>query len=227
MMLDFIKALSKLLLTSFFLLLISDLMIAQAGAEGAQDEIILDWDKLRSAVKKYNLKPNEDNARAILESIPEKMPGKQVGDDERALDYVLDKSPIIKKQIESGNEYLAEAAFRMYFIVLPGDALEELTLMLCKMLEKKPELYLSLLKKYKPQFPWYLEYPLLMTEFDEKFDADPDGRIRRDIKIYRRRIKALETVDCPEYLDLRNECIKILEKEIKLFESKLKIELTS
>lgn len=210
MVLNFKKSLSRLLLVSFFLLLICDLMIAQAVGWGPPDEIILDWDKLRAAVKRYDLKPNEDNARAILDLIPEKMPDKQVGDDERALEYMLDNSPMFTKQVRSGNEYLAEAAFRLYFIVLPGGALSDLELMLCKMLEKKPELYLRLLKKYKPQFPSDLEYPLFI--FGPELVDAPDEQYRQ---VYRNRIKALETVTNTELEELKEECIKLLNKELE------------
>ena len=179
----------------------------------------LDWDKLMLAVKNYDSNPAEDKARAILEIIPETMPDKQTGNDDRALEYILDRSPRFLEKVESGDEYLAEAAFRLYFIVLPGGALHDLGVSLSRMLVKRPDLYLRLLKKYKPQFPSYLDYPLTYVTYN---DLVPDERYEIQeimdqyrIKIYKQRLKALQMVNDPEYLDLRDECISILEKELK------------
>ena len=208
-------------------ILICLLIFSLDGITSELDEKVLDWDKLRDAIKGYDVNPTEDNAKAILEIIPEEMPEKEYGNIDRALDYIIDESPRFLKHVVSGNSYLAEAAFRLYFIVLPGHVSEELHISLSRMLVKKPALYLSLLKKYKSQFPSYLEYPLLMTEIleivpDINNEEDEKKMDLTEIALYKERIRALETVDNEEYLALKKECINILQAEIDKLKKQLK-----
>lgn len=225
------RGLSKRLMCTIVIIVsmvsVYDLTIAYDETSYAQEMTILDWDKLRIAVKTYDQNPTDDNARSILEIIPEKIPSKQIGNDEKALIYLIHESPRFTIQVEAGNEYLAEAAFRLYLIVDPGGALQGLGVSLSRMLIKKPELYLGLLKKYKAQFPSHLEYPLLYTTYEDAvpdliYDSDEIGKIINIIKIYDQRLRALYKVVKPDYLDLRNECIKILEKEIHMLKEKTK-----
>jgi len=122
---------------------------------------------------------------------------------------LLEDSYEFEKAVISGNQYESEAAFRLYGIVLPGAVLEELEEMLTKLLVKKPRLFLMLLKKYKSRFDYY-EYPLFI--FGQELVDAPAEQHRQ---VYRDRIKALKSVKDPELDDIKEECIKLLKKELE------------
>lgn len=192
-----------------------------------QQKVVLDWDRLKAAVMKFDSHPNEINAKKILNLIPEKIPAEEMGDSERALTYIIDESPKFLKGVKTGYDYLAEAAFRLYFIVLPGDALEELHISLSCMLVKKPRLYLQLLKNYAPQFPSYLEYPLDMTEIleivpDIITEEDWKKRNIEELKLYEARLKALQSVTDKELLEIRDKCINRIKKNIEEIKERMK-----
>lgn len=213
------KIVQIIIIMAFSLILIC---FGQVKKDG-RSEVTVNWDKVKEAAKRYETHPTPENALLILRLIPEERPTLEIGSD-KGLQYLVD-NPVFVEHVLGGEEYIAEVAFRLYTFVLPGDTLEILDISLSGMLVKKPELYLKLLKKYKPQFPSYKDYPLIMMEISEEdinSDEDMIRELLRRIKVYQERIKALETVQDPEYLELRDECIKILENQIRELQEQIK-----
>jgi len=194
---------------SVFLVVLCICFYGWPGSEAIiQKEVIINWDAIREAFERYEAVPTQENSRLLLDTIPEHSPTQQIGNEDKVYD-LIESSMLFHKNVIAGNECLAEAAFRLYCIILPGDTLEELEYMLAEMLKRKPELYLKLLKKYKDRFD-YRRFPLFVTRLVDV----PEEEYLRELK---NRIKALESVEDPDYLELKGECIRLLEEVIKKY----------
>lgn len=178
------------------------------------EDVCINWDEVKEAFEAYESCPKEENARRLLETIPEKPATAQMGTRKTAVMAILDCIPFYSG-IVAGDELLAEAAFRLFNYVSGGALSEELEIELGRFLTRKPETFLKLLKKYKHLFPTDRDYPVTMTEIleivpDITSDEDELLMIKESVRLYTERINALERVEDPELVELRDACIRVI-----------------
>jgi hypothetical protein len=174
----------------------------------------INWDEVKKAFDVYESCPSEENARRLLATIPEKPAARELGTRETAIISILESVPFAKAII-AGDELLAEAAFRLFGYVSGGAVDEELRIMLGRFLTRKPAIFLKLLKKYLHLFASERDYPVTMTEILEivpDITSKEDSRRRKteEMRLYTERIKALERVEDPEFMELRDACIRVI-----------------
>ena len=182
----------------------------------------IDWSNVKQALEIYESCPNEENAKRLLATIPKRPAAHELGNRDAAGMAFLESVPF-KKAVIAGDENLAEAAFRMFGYVSGGALDEELTIMLGRLLAKKPALFLILLRKYRHLFPSEGDYPVTMTEImeivpDIESEDDACRRDREEIRLYSARIKALESVKDPELIEIRDACIRVVQAIIMRIE---------
>jgi hypothetical protein len=174
----------------------------------------VNWDVVKQALDVYESCPSEENAKLLLATVPEKLAARQLGRRE-AVGFVLIESGPFKKALITGDALLAETAFRMFGYMRGGVVEEELRIMLGRFLTKNPVIFLKLLKKYLHLFASERDYPVTMTEI---LDIVPDITSKEDsrrmktegIRLYTERIKALERVEDPGLMELRDACIRVI-----------------
>jgi hypothetical protein len=177
-------------------------------------DVYIDWDEVKKAFAAYESCPSEESARWLLATIPEQPAVRELGDSETAALVILD-SIVFDRAIVAGDEVLAEAAFRLFYYMSGGAVDEELTIMLGRFLVRKPEAFLKLLKKYRHLFPTERDYPVTMTEIQEivpDITSDEDELLMNKelIRLYTERVKALEKVEDPELVELRDACFRVI-----------------
>ena len=205
--------------TSLFILFVLVTQFAfLAGSQEKQqepgEEVYINWDEVKKAFDAYRSCSSDENARRLLETIPEKPATRELGNSEAAVMAILDCIPFYS-MICAGDEVLAEAAFRLFKYVSGGAIEEELTIELGRFLTKNPEAFLKLLKKYRHLFPAERNYPVTMTEIleivpDITSDEDWHRRKIEEARLYTERLKALERVEDPELIELRDACIRVI-----------------
>jgi hypothetical protein len=186
----------------------------QKEQQALSEEVSIDWDEVKKAFTAYESCPSKESARWLLATIPEQPAVRELGDSETAALVILD-SIVFDRAIVAGDEVLAEAAFRLFYYMSGGAVDEELTIMLGRFLVRKPEAFLKLLKKYQHLFPAERDYPVRMTEIleivpDITSDEDSNRRKIEETRLYMGRIKALERVEDPELVELRDACIRVI-----------------
>jgi hypothetical protein len=151
----------------------------------------------------------------------------ELGNREFAAGAIAD-SLMFDRAVVAGDELLAEAAFRLFGHIGGGAVDEELRIMLGRFLTKKPEAFLKLLRKYRHLFPTERDYPVTMTEIleivpDITSDEDELLMIKESVRLYTERIKALERVEDPELMELRDACIRVIRTIIAEIERRIPI----
>ena len=185
-----------------------------------EDEYI-NWDEIKNSLAVYNACPSDENARRLLSTIPEK-PAAKVRGNQKSVNFAIIESVPFAQAIIAGDEVLAEAAFRLFGYIGGGVVDEELRIMLGRFLTRKPGIFLRLLQKYIHLFPSKSDYPVDMTEIleivpDITSVEDSNRRKKEEIRLYTKRIEALEKVEDPELTELRDACIRVIKKIIEIY----------
>jgi len=191
------------------------------GIEAEQESQIeeaINWDEVKRASDTFESCPTEENAQRLLSTITERPSVQQLGNREAAFLSLLENGSFYKA-VNAGDELLAESAFRLFGFFGGGALDEELRIALGRFLTKKPVTFLELLKKYLHLFPSAKEYPVTMTEIQEiipdiKSDEDWVRGKRVLTALYIERIKALESVEEPGLMELRDICIRVIREII-------------
>ncbi len=201
-------------------------ILAQSiGLAGAQHELAnargqeyVNWDKIMLDLRTYELCPSEENAKRLLGRIPPIPPIHELGEKELAGLAIINSDRFWKALID-GDEILAEGTFRLLGQMKGGVIEEELTIMLGRFLIIKPTVFLRLLRKYSHLFPSERDYPVTMTEIMEivpNIVSHDDVLLRKkeETRLFKERIRALESVKDPELIGLRDACVRIIKKKI-------------
>lgn len=106
------------------------------------------------------------------------------------------------------NPYAVNLAFQLYPLT-DGAASEDLFGQIGMMVKEKPEFFLTMIKKYKIQHPKIIDSLAASYPVDEFVD-----NLDKMISEIELRIEALETVQNPELIGLRNQCINFLSKNL-------------
>lgn len=201
----------------FFLIFAHGSVLAgsQNEQENRREGGSVNWDEVKQALDAYEACPNEESARRLLATIPEKPAVCQLGKREAAVLAFLNSVPF-EKAVVAGDKPLAETAFKLLGYMRGGVVDEELRIMLGRFLTKEPATFLELLKRYNHLFPSEGDYPVDMTEILEivpDITSEEDGRRRNkeSLRLYTERIKALERVKEPGLIELRDACIRIIQ----------------
>lgn len=185
----------------------------QVPAKRTERELI-NWTNVKQALAIYDSCPNRENAQKLLGAIPKPPAAYQYGNREVAGLAILENSAF-DKAVVAGDAVLAEAAFRLIGYMGGGAVDEELRIALGRFLVRNPGEFLRLLKRYEYLFASERDYPVNMTEIQEIVpDVITEGDLRRlteeGVRLYEKRIRALETVDDPELMQVRDACIKVI-----------------
>lgn len=178
---------------------------------------VIDWDKLLVAFKAIEENPSLNNRIKFLSLIPEKYTDNQIGNIEKFL-MAINASEKHEKLLCEGDIYIVEATFRLMAYVEPGAYYEDLFISLGKLATDRPRLFLQMLNKYEENFKY--EYPVTMTEIldivpDIITKEDAERQRKEELKLYEKRIKALESVTDPGLLRVRDRCIKEIKEIIE------------
>ena len=211
------------------ILLVSFLMISEGIANLTADQEKINWDKLFMALKGIEEDASRKNIFSFLSLIPEQYTQNQVGDERKFLD-AIDSSKIFEQLLVNGDPLIAESAFRLMAFILPGAYYEDFFIMLGKLATNYPKLFLEMLNKYKNNFEY--EYPVTMTEIldivpDVVTEEDSRRRYLEELRLYEKRLQALSSVTDEELTEVRDRCIKEIEKIIMDLKSRIKETLCS
>lgn len=177
-------------------------MHARSGPIGS-----INWDKVKDAVNRYNSDPCDENAKLLLDSVPKILTQNETGNRQDAVIAIM-QSRTFYRNVLAGVKYLPETVFRLLHFT-DGASLEDMMDLIQQMATKQPELYLRLLLEYEGRAAKHLLFGM------EEVWGVPINQI----DIYNNRIFALKTVTAPELSWIRDECIKLLENEIKRIEN--------
>jgi len=115
------------------------------------------------------------------------------------------------KLVRAANPYAVNLAFQLYPLT-DGAVSEDLFGATSMIVKKKPELFLSMLKKYN------IEEPILIDKFVSSLPVDEfvDRTDKRIVEI-EKRIEALKTVNKSDLIAFRDQCIEQLTKDLKFY----------
>jgi hypothetical protein len=183
----------------------------QSGA--AIDEEIMDWDKVMSAFDVFLEYPSPENTKAFMDSIPKDETKNESGDASKTIDHIIDAFSygILENEIWAGNRYAVEAAFRLLNFS-DGEFAEDLCTTLGTLIRINPRLFLEVLYEYKNS--WFVKEvgpPVHNLGY-----AYVD-RLKAQQYELRMRIKALESISDPKYMEIRKACIDQLLKDINKY----------
>lgn len=195
--------LSLLLLAVFGM---SCYLLSGYQAKEIDQEMLIDWDKVKSTYLDYLKDPTPDSAKRLLAALPLDRTENQTGDQSAAISYIYDSYPVLKIKVLGGDRYLTEAVFRL-LDYSDGAFAEALNEILGKLATLNPRLFLEFLNKYKNSwFVKIVEYPVYGTGAEKREEI---------LSEWARRIKALKTVKESKFRQVRDECIRLLEEAIK------------
>lgn len=209
------KTLLKNQKTRLFLCLIAAGLVTHLPgsyqSEANSDEQIIDWDKIKSSFDAYLEYPSPENAKAFSDTLPTDYIKVDTETANKVVDYIYTfrNYAILENEIWAGDRYSTEAAFRLLNIADGGFA-ENLHMTLGALVRINPKLFLQVLYEYKDLWLFkYRGYPVYMV--------GPGYRERTKARIYeyRMRIKALESLKDPKYLEIKEACISRLLESIK------------
>lgn len=119
------------------------LSIAATSCEVAGESEV-DWANVSTSFSMYVHNRTESNARTAIDALPKERVSWGARSDEHgeALEVISDGLLVLSREIESAHPEAAQLAFALYN-VLDGSGLEDLSIMLGKLIRIAPELFLS------------------------------------------------------------------------------------
>lgn len=204
------------------LLLITRSSLSALGGQEPTNQLgndFVNWETVKQALAVYGSRPTKENGWNLLGVIPKPPVACQYGNREAAGLAILESSAL-NKEVVAGDPVLAEAAFRLLGYMGGGAVDEELRIMLGRFLVTDPDEFLRLLKRYEYLFASEREYPVNMTEIQEIVpDVSTEDDLRRlngeEVRLYMKRIRALETVKDSELMQVRDACLRVIKGLIK------------
>ena len=180
----------------------------QSGA--AINEKTMDWDMVKSAFDAFLEYPSPENAKAFSDAIPRDKTKNERGNKSKTIDYITDGLTygVLDNEILAGNRYAVEAAFRLLNFSDGGFA-RDLCITLGSLIRINPRLFLEVLYEYKSSWVIKAAGPPVLNlgyAYVDRFKAQAYEN--------RMRIKALESVADPKYMEIRKACVDKLLKEI-------------
>lgn len=157
----------------------------------------VDTSLLRNAFIKYKENPTEINALAVYNVLPEKGHVKLGNKGSNIVDEIMADFPILENQVNQEKRNSVKLAFRL-FTISDGFFTESLQILLGNLIQKNPEMFLQELKLHQ-----HLCHELPILNFGPKFVDKFDEHSKEA----ERRIKALQTVNSPDLINLRDRCI--------------------
>jgi hypothetical protein len=192
------------------------------------------WEKGIKAASEYFEDPSPEHAKELFMALPRNRSEidafLDAEGEQRLLDYIMDflrggerrHLSILEREIEAGEPYAIDVAFRL-FSITDGGYEESLCFILGELLvPNHPRLFLQRASIHntdvgQSKFWDHLECILGMgADWGEIPEAGGDPEKYKQIYNERivRRIKALESVDDPDLIKLRDQCIVELKKGI-------------
>lgn len=175
---------------------------------------VINWDRILRHFNAYVDNPSKENALELLKSIPPDRVYREVGDGRKADRIIFgDDYVILYEEAVAGDRVAVEILFR-FLNITDGGRLEMVMSDLGLIIRLWPRLFLEVLSKYKDisyvkRFGWPVSF------IGMGHNMHPVA----EIHILKKRIEALSSVDCAEYNELKQACIKTIEERIKQIES--------
>jgi hypothetical protein len=171
----------------------------------------VDWSKIRDAFRVYCESPTAANAINILAELPEEL-GRTVDQKQwqSTLDYIF--GPIYSEWagfVRKGDRSSLQFTLKLINIT-DGWYTENLCSLIGTTIRVNPTLFLEEMNNLGKN-------AFLLSNIVAGIDAEeyPPEVAKKEIKF---RIESLKTVNRPDLIDLRDRCIRLLEKELKIFE---------
>jgi hypothetical protein len=175
-----------------------------------QSEQTMSWDDIISAYNAYLSYPSPEHARALAGRIPNERLERVIGDESRALDYILsaENFGVLAIEAENGNKYSLETLIRLLNFV-DGFGAEEVLGVLGIVVRTNPRLFLETLTENLDN--WHVKQIGLPVEYPAYAYNNHPGAYKYDLE---KRVASLESVNDPRYAKLKKACIQKLKEEI-------------
>lgn len=178
---------------------------------GQEREAKIDWERIKRAGETYFACPSSENALKLYLSLPEEDIINYGDEGIKIIEFISDNKnlDILEKHILESDRNAVKAAFRL-FNISDGWFAHRLDKALGDLIRINTKLFLEELKNHRnitfvirrgpPVYP-------LGDEYVDRFEAR-----KSEIKL---RIKALESIEDKDLIEIRDECIKKLKEPLK------------
>jgi hypothetical protein len=209
----------KIVLTAIIL---SNLFLGPMQSAQQNKSQIIEWNKIREAFEAYYKSPSAANADNILTVLPREFDNKTANLDlwGDTLEYIWQGTifGVLKNQILKGDRLAIRISFRT-LIISDGGFAESLCDLIGESIRPNPEGYLEeamSFRKYAPHMDFII-LDTVLPEFYGSPEEDPKGfeEFKKEVQ---ERMWSLETVNRPDLIDLRDEYIRRLIREIRKHE---------
>ena len=164
----------------------------------------IDWKKLNSTWKNFISEPNKKNALMVYDLLPSKGHVRKEDFDKIVVQLIQSNIPILEKQILKGDTNSLKVAFRL-FTISDGAFSEELQIIIGELIKINPHLFLKELNIHSH----LVNFEKLLCNCGPKYWKNIDDNIQELIK----RKQAINTVDDPKLVKIKEKSIFILNKE--------------
>jgi hypothetical protein len=168
-----------------------------------------DWTAISSAATIYSKAPSASAAASLLVLLP----GRQLNATERAPEEVHDQLysllPVLAPRIAAGQDLDIRLCFQLIYIS-DGAFTEELLAVLGTVAGQHPDAYLNELLRARPGLAPLID-PIRSVTF-----TYPEQESKVSVSELRARERALRTVRTRELQPLRDECLRLLEQELRV-----------
>ena len=167
----------------------------------------IDWLQVKKIYKNYVASPTDNNAKRVLELLPENYTKLESKEFSEASEYIYNYAQyqVLEKQVISGHHYSARIAFRLRAIA-GGGFLEELYITLGELIRVNPEVFLSELLLAKPAVSQMDNF----LNLGEKF-VDREKASCNEVKL---RKESLNKVINPKYNKIKSKILFHFNKEL-------------
>jgi len=168
---------------------------------------------------KFTRQPNEANYRQCQDLVNDSLTGPYEKYHSPAFTSLMADHALgaLLDLTEAGNSYAAHLCFQIYPLFYPGypNILEDLDISCGKFLKKDPVTFLTLLKTYVIDGKKEVYYDLngILGNYGEEFVDDSEKKLQETEE----RIKALESVDRKDLIDIQNKCLEYFYHERELY----------
>ncbi len=184
---------------------------------GQEREAKIDWERIKEAGEAYFACPSSENALKLYLSLPEEDIGKRrsEGIKLKVIEFISDDKNlnILEKRIHESDRNAVKAAFRL-FNISDGWFAHRLNKALGDLIRINTKLFLEELKNHRNIAFVIRRGPPVYPVGDEYVDCD-EAR-KSEIKL---RIKAFESIEDKDLIEIRDECIKRLKEPLKFLRS--------
>jgi hypothetical protein len=202
----------QIILTLLFLL-ISSLPAQQKRTQ------IIKWEEIGKSFEAYYESPSAANAEKVLAVLPREFDNLTANLDRwgDTLEYIWQGTTfnVLKNQILKGDGLAIRISFRT-LIISDGAFAESLCGLISESIRPNPLGYLeeaTAFRKYAPEMDFII-LDTVLPEFYGSPEEDPKGfeEFKKEVQ---ERVWALETVNKPDLVELRDRCISRLIREIR------------